>query len=69
MLVQQLGVGHGDYDCGGISDLIANCDRSVVQELLDCGDQVERTVSGQLEDGTPQQGYPFLGEPIANLTG
>lgn len=44
MSVQLLGVGHGDHDCDGISDLIAKCNRSVVQELVDCGDQVKITV-------------------------
>lgn len=46
----------GDYDSDGIADLMVKFDRSVVQEILDLGDEVEITVTGELTDGTPFEG-------------
>jgi len=44
----------GDYDGDGISDLMVKFDRAAVQGiLLEPGDQVVVTVSGQLINGTP----------------
>lgn len=46
----------GDHDRDGIPDLMVEFDRSTVQGLLAQGDEVEVTVSGELEDGTPFEG-------------
>jgi len=46
----------GDYDSDGIPDLMVKFDRSDVQGMLDTGDEVEVTVSGELTDGTPFEG-------------
>jgi hypothetical protein len=43
----------GDYDGDGIADLMVKFDRSAVQEILEVGDEVGITVTGELTDGTP----------------
>lgn len=48
--------GIGDYDNDGIPDLMVKFDRSAVQEILQAGDEVEITVTGELTDGTPFEG-------------
>jgi len=45
----------GDYDSDGITDLMVKFDRTAVQGLLQIGD-VEITVTGELNDGTPFEG-------------
>ena len=45
-----------DYDSDNISDLMIKFDRSIVQGILEPGDEVEITVSGQLTDDTPFKG-------------
>ena len=46
----------GDYDDDGLPDLMVKFDRSDVCEILDPGDEVEITVTGELTDETPCQG-------------
>jgi len=46
----------GDYDSDGVSDLMVKFDRSDVQDVLEPGNEVEVTVSGQLTDGTTFEG-------------
>ena len=46
----------GDYDSDGVSDLMVKFDRSDVQDVLEPGNEVEVTVSGQLTDGTSFEG-------------
>jgi hypothetical protein len=46
----------GDYDDDGVADLMVKFDRSAVQKILEVGDAVEVTVTGQLTDGTPFEG-------------
>ncbi len=46
----------GDYDSDGVADLMVKFDRSDVQSILEPGDEVEVTVSGQLINGTPFEG-------------
>ena len=46
----------GDYDDDGLPDLMVKFDRSDVCEILDPGDEVEITVTGELTDETPFQG-------------
>ena len=46
----------GDQDSDSIPDLMVKFDRSDVQDVLDPGDEVEVTVSGQLTDGTSFEG-------------
>ncbi len=48
--------GIGDYDNDGIPDLMVKFDRSAVQQILQVGDDVEITVAGELNDGTPFEG-------------
>ena len=45
--------GIGDCDDDGIAELMVKFDRSAVQEILEAGDDVEITVTGELNDGTP----------------
>jgi hypothetical protein len=47
--------GIGDYDYDGIADLMVKFDRSVVQEILEPGEEVEITVTGEVA-GTPFEG-------------
>jgi len=49
-------VGIGDYDGDGIIDLMVKFDRAAVQSILDAGDEVEVTVSGELTDSTLFEG-------------
>jgi hypothetical protein len=42
----------GDYDADGIADLMVKFDRAAVQALLEVGDAVEITITGELTDGT-----------------
>lgn len=42
----------GDYDDDGIADLMVKFDRSAVQGILEVGEEVEITVTGELTDGT-----------------
>jgi len=46
----------GDYDVDGVPDLMVKFDRSDVQDVLEPGDEVEVTVSGELTDGTLFEG-------------
>lgn len=46
----------GDYDADDIADLLVKFDRSAVQEILEVGEEVEITVTGELTDGTPFEG-------------
>lgn len=46
----------GDYDGDEIADLMVRFDRSAVQSILEAGDEVEITVTGELTDATPFQG-------------
>ena len=46
----------GDYDSDGVPDLMVKFDRSDVQDVLEPGNEVEVTVSGQLTDGTTFEG-------------
>ena len=41
-----------DYDSDGVSDLMVKFNRADVQEILEPGDEVEVTVTGELADGT-----------------
>ena len=45
-----------DYDSDGVPDLMVKFDRSDVQDVLEPGDGVEVTVSGELTDGTTFEG-------------
>jgi hypothetical protein len=46
----------GDHDNDGIDDLMVKFGRSAVQEILDEGEEVEITVTGELTDGTQFEG-------------
>jgi len=46
----------GDYDSDGVPDLMVKFARSDVQDVLEPGDEVELTVSGELTNGTPFEG-------------
>jgi len=46
----------GDYDSDGVPNLMVKFDRSHVQNVLEPGNEVEVTVSGQLTDGTTFEG-------------
>jgi hypothetical protein len=46
----------GDNDDDGVPDLMVKFDRSVVQDILEVVDEVEMTVSGELNDGTLFEG-------------
>jgi hypothetical protein len=48
--------GIGDEDDDGVPDLMVKFDREAVQEILQAGDEVEITVTGELEDETPFEG-------------
>jgi hypothetical protein len=45
-----------DYDNDDITDLMVKFDRSAVQEILEVGDDVKITITGELIDGTPFEG-------------
>lgn len=46
----------GDYDGDETPDLMVKFNRSLVQQILNAGDEVKITVSGELNDGTPFEG-------------
>jgi hypothetical protein len=46
----------GDYDSDGVVDLMVKFDRSAVQQILEVGNQVEITITGELADGTIFEG-------------
>ncbi|MHC4750240.1 MAG: choice-of-anchor Q domain-containing protein [Planctomycetota bacterium] len=46
----------GDYDGDGVADLMVKFDRSATETLLEVGDAVQISVSGQLIDGTVFEG-------------
>jgi hypothetical protein len=46
----------GDYDNDGIADLMVKFDRHAVEEILEVGEEVEVTVTGELIDGTQFEG-------------
>jgi len=46
----------GDYDSDGIADLMVKFNMSSVQSILEPGDSVEITVTGELNDGTTFEG-------------
>lgn len=46
----------GDYDDDGNPDYMVKFDISNVQDLLTPADEVELTVTGELNDGTPFEG-------------
>ncbi|MCK4529131.1 carboxypeptidase regulatory-like domain-containing protein [candidate division WOR-3 bacterium] len=46
----------GDYDDDSIPDLMVKFDRSAIQEILEVGDEVVITVTGELINGTPFEG-------------
>jgi len=48
--------GIGDYDDDGIAELMVKFDRSAVQGILGAGNEVEITVTGELEDDTKFEG-------------
>lgn len=48
--------GIGDEDDDGVPDLMVKFDRSAVQQILQAGDEVEITVTGELNDETPFEG-------------
>ncbi|MCK4733445.1 MAG: hypothetical protein KAT65_13415, partial [Methanophagales archaeon] len=50
----------GDYDDDGIADLMVKFDWSAVQEILEAGDEVEITVTGELTEGTPFEGSDVI---------
>jgi len=50
----------GDYDNDDISDLMVKFDRSAVQGILQVGDEVEITVTGELNDETPFEGIDTI---------
>ena len=48
--------GIGDCDDDGIAELMVKFDISAVQEILEAGDEVEITVTGELNDDTTFEG-------------
>jgi hypothetical protein len=48
--------GVGDCDDDGIAELMVKFDSSAVQEILEAGDEVEITVTGELNDDTKFEG-------------
>ena len=46
----------GDYDADGIADLMVKFGRPAVQAILEVGDEIEITVTGELTDGTQFEG-------------
>jgi hypothetical protein len=54
--VESRPTGVGDCDDDGIAELMVKFDRSAVQEILEAGDEVEITVTGELNDDTKFEG-------------
>ena len=50
----------GDYDNDGNADLMVKFDRSEVQEILECGDNVAITIIGELTDGAQFEGTDYI---------
>ena len=50
----------GDYDDDGIADLMVKFSRSDVQGVLDPGDAVEITITGEFFDGLPFEGSDII---------
>jgi len=50
----------GDYDDDGVPDLMVKFDRSDVQQILQVGDNVEITVTGELNDGKLFEGMDTI---------
>ena len=50
----------GEYDDDGIVDLMVKFDRPAVQDILEVGEEVEVTVTGELTDGTPFEGSDMI---------
>ena len=46
----------GDYDNDGLPDLMVKFDMSAVQQILEVGNEVKITVSGELNEGTAFEG-------------
>jgi hypothetical protein len=49
-----------DYDYDGLPDLMVKFSKSEVAQILQSGDDVEITVSGELNDGTKWEGVDFI---------
>ncbi|MFX1484788.1 MAG: hypothetical protein ACFFCP_16545, partial [Promethearchaeota archaeon] len=61
----------GDHDLDGIPDLMIKFDRSLVQGLLEVGENVAITINGLLIDGTPFGGTDtirVISEPLLITT-
>lgn len=50
----------GDYDSDGIPDLMVKFNRSEAQKILQTGEKVRITISGNLNDGRPFEGTDFI---------
>ena len=50
----------GDYDNDGIPDLMVKFNRQAVQGILEPGDNVEITVTGELIDEIPFEGKDYI---------
>ena len=50
----------GDYDNDGIADLMVKFDRSNVEEILNVGNEVEITITGNLTDGSSFEGIDII---------
>lgn len=50
----------GDYDSDGIPDLMVKFNRAEVQKILQAGEKVRMTLSGNLTDGRLFEGTDFI---------
>jgi hypothetical protein len=50
----------GDYDSDGIPDLMVKFNRSEVQKILQTGEVIKITISGNLTDGRLFEGTDFI---------
>ena len=50
----------GDYDNDGIPDLMVKFNRQAVQDILELGDNVAITVTGEITDGTRFMGTDYI---------